>query len=450
MTKRYLHTLIGALLTLSFAPFLSASDVTDWIAPEVENKVLWGPFERDTPEESCMDNAAVANLINGGFGYILVIEYLSPLNALCWVNFEDGSTGTSYGTTAIDGPVAQCKNPDYNVPEDLDDDGDPDHCHTTLCSKQNDFYLAPDVTGITCVQNSSGEYCEYSASQGTTESGETMNFIIPSGESCYLDENGEPNDIFDPDEDNEIPDPNDPNTPPTNDGNPDCTNIGGGFNSCTADPEVECDEQGICTDGCGYHDGNFICVRENDGDAISTEDPDSINDNTGNQGNDDPNTQGDEGTHSRLDGLLKNTDGIEGLLRQIKDGIGDIPGGGGDEEEGDEPCPPNTYKVGDSCEGFPSKTAPEQNDLDTTELDSKIDESKTELTDLYNNIKSEVENLFRINEVTGAYTTNTVTIKGVAVDMGVGRVLDHVNIGSIIIFLCSVWSLFIILGNRGD
>ena len=122
--------------------------------------------------------------------------------------------------------------------------------------------------------------------------------------------------------------------------------------------------------------------------------------------------------------------------------------GNSEADEESESCGANAYKVGDKCVTFPSKDSPEINDLDTTELNAKIEEAKTELEGLFNQIKTDTSNLFSISGTSGTYQSRPVTFKGVNYDLTLQNVLSQFNIGAIVIFICSLLSLFIILGSR--
>jgi hypothetical protein len=271
-----------------------------------------------------------------------------------------------------------------------------------------------------------------------------LDFIYPTGESCGSDEDGFPHDPWTPQEEDELPDPNDPNNPPSDDGNPDCTPVDGtGLNICNENREDVCDSSSgveICPSGCGLVNDVFVCVREDGGGEPEIDEDEAANDNSDNQTEDDESTAGDEGTHGRLDGLLENTDGIEGLLQGIRDAIGDIPGGGGSSEEPgeEEPnCPAGQFYIGETCITFDKNDQPVNGDLDFTQLDADIETVKADLTAEYNSIKAALDGKFSMNLTGGAYTANTQTIKGVSIDFSMSRLSS--------LFGFSVWGTMIML-----
>ena len=209
----------------------------------------------------------------------------------------------------------------------------------------------------------------------------------------------------------------------------------------------------ICPAGCGTVNGNFVCITEDGGGSATVDPAEDSNDNSDNQAPDDPNTAGDEATHSRLDGLLQNTDGLEGLLQGIKDAIGDIPGGGGGgpapgEEE--PHCPPGQFYIGETCITFDKNDQPVNSALDFTAVDQKITDAKSQLAQEYNVIKTALSSKFNLNLTGGVYTANVQTVKGAQVDFGLARLsnLFGFNLwGSIIMLVFGIRSLFVLVGG---
>jgi len=413
-------------------------------------------------EDACNSRGDIQSfLVNGNY---LVIES----EVICAIYRSNGAFYITRVVQKVEEDVYQCDQLDYPNEEDVDGDGNPDHCHISECRNRpldgSDMFAASgsQTNALVCVEHENGEYCEYQRQVVEDPNNIHFGFDIfgQTGESCGGDVNDLTAPPYVPQDEDELPDPSDPNSPPAENGDPDCTPVDGtGLNICSADPLDVCDSSSgveICPSGCGMVNGGFVCIEDDAGNRADTELPENDNDNSDNQEADDPNTQGDEGAHSRLDGLLENTDGIEGLLRGIKDAIGDIPGGGGDSSAGEpveeeEPnCPAGQFYIGENCITFDKNDQPINSDLDFTEINQKVDEKETELTNLINTIKDSISNKFSLNLTGGAYDVRVETIKGATVDFGFARLSNLFNFslwGSIIMLVAGIRSIFIMMGD---
>lgn len=354
-----------------------------------------------------------------------------------------------------------CEELDWPNGEDIDNplDGEVDHCHKSECDRNGEMFLNPGLAGpYLCIAQGNGEYCEHQVANVENPDGSVgVSIIRPTGESCGNDSEGFEQDPWVPLEDDGLPDPNDPNEPPSDDGDPDCTPIDGtGLNVCNADESEVCPD-GICPPGCGTVNGNFVCITEDGGGEANVDPVEDENDNSDNQAPDDPNTAGDEATHSRLDGLLQNTDGLEGLLQGIKDAIGDIPGGGGgdsseDPGEEDEPhCTGGQFYIGEACISFDKNDKPVNGDLDFTEVNQKIDGARQDLQAQFNTIKADLDGMFNFGFTGGSYTVNTATVYGNTIDFGLARLsslFDFSMWGLVVMFLFAIKAVFILVGSR--
>jgi len=374
-------------------------------------------------------------------------------------NCDGSDPGTTIGVHRIPDSNG-CNSLDYPHAEDNDFDGVPDHCHVSICDRNGEMFENPGLStgsGYVCVSVSNGmytEYCEHQIGNVQNPDGSVgFSIVAPTGESCGGDTQL-PHDPWQPYPEDELPDPNDPSNPPSDDGNPDCTPIGGsGLNICNADPNTVCDSSTgvqVCPAGCGTVNGAFVCVRQDGGADAEVEQDTGENQNESSP--DDPNTSGDEGTHSRLDGLLQNTDGLEGLLRGIRDGIENIPSGGaGDMPAEEEPnCPAGQFYIGENCITFDKNDQPINSPLDFTQVDIDITAAEIELRQKVNDFKTMVSSKFNLNFTGSAYIPNVQNIKGASVDFGMARIADFLNfnlLGTIIIFAFSLRAMFILIGG---
>ncbi len=449
-----------------FSFFVNADGVEfiDWLQPDEESVTTW----RTTTDNTGVDPLSVCSndsRLVGSTYHVTVEESGDPDLMFCTEWWEQPNTSAIKRQINLirESEVREvCNERDFPNLEPSDVEGLPGHCHKSLCSIDNEMFENPGIntdTGYVCIGQGNGEFCEHQLRTAEGPNGtQGLDFIIPTGESCGSDDEGLPHDPWAPTEEDDLPDPNDPSSPPADDGNPECTPVDGtGLNICNANPDDVCDSSSgvqICPSGCGYVNEAFVCVTEDGGGEPDVHEDEETNDNSDNQVDDDESTAGDEGTHGRLDGLLENTDGIEGLLQGIKDAIVDIPAGGGDSsDDGEEEphCAGGEYYIGEQCVTFTQQDRPVINDLDLTALDADIATAETDLTNLFNTIKADLDTKFNVNLTGGVYEARTSNIKGVEVDFGMSRLsslFNFASIGNIIIFIFSIWAMFILIGPR--
>lgn len=86
------------------------------------------------------------------------------------------------------------------------------------------------------------------------------------------------------------------------------------------------------------------------------------------------------------------------------------------------------------------------------QVTAEIETKKTELTDYIETIKSESESILDLDpNISGSYTDHKEIIKGVEVDMGIGRFSNFYKmIAPAIILIASISALFIILGGNKE
>ncbi|MBB1330348.1 hypothetical protein H5087_13395, partial [Pseudoalteromonas sp. SR43-7] len=86
------------------------------------------------------------------------------------------------------------------------------------------------------------------------------------------------------------------------------------------------------------------------------------------------------------------------------------------------------------------------------QVTAEIETKKTELTDYIETIKSESESILDLDpNISGSYTDHKEIIKGVEVDLGIGRFSNFYQmIAPAIILIASISALFIILGGNKE
>lgn len=156
-------------------------------------------------------------------------------------------------------------------------------------------------------------------------------------------------------------------------------------------------------------------------------------------------------SNATLDALLKKEIPSTGGGTGNGDGEGDGDGDGEDEDQ----CPSGQYLFGEDCISFPSSSVPEQNDMDLSEVNTMIDDSETELEQLYDTIKADLDNLFQFNLSGGNCEQNqkTFNVGGstVTADFSLCSHQSDFNvIGMVIIFLASIGAFFILIGGRNE
>ena len=138
-----------------------------------------------------------------------------------------------------------------------------------------------------------------------------------------------------------------------------------------------------------------------------------------------------------------------GLLADILDNTGGPPDGGGEEPCTGEDCEePDTFTITaerkNAEKGLNSIFTDDQRQVITDE----IDEKKQEIEDYFEQIESESSSLFDINpSLGGGYEERIEVIKGVEVDMGLGRLASFFQLIAAAVMLCStLTALYILLG----
>ncbi|KKL51263.1 hypothetical protein LCGC14_2297230, partial [marine sediment metagenome] len=144
--------------------------------------------------------------------------------------------------------------------------------------------------------------------------------------------------------------------------------------------------------------------------------------------------------------LLSETNG---LLADILDNTGGTPDNGGEEPcTGDDCQEPEKFTISvqrkNAEKGLNSIFTDEQRQVITDE----IDEKKQEIEDYFEQIESESSALFDINpSLGGGYEERIEVIKGVEVDMGLGRLSSFFQLIAAAVMLCStLTALYILLG----
>ena len=144
-------------------------------------------------------------------------------------------------------------------------------------------------------------------------------------------------------------------------------------------------------------------------------------------------------------GLLGETNA---LLADILDNTGGAPDDGGEEPCTGEDCETDTFTITagrkDAEKGLNSIFTDEQRQVITDE----IDEKKQEIEDYFEQIETESSALFDINpSLSGGYEERIEVIKGVEVDMGLGRLSSFFQLIAAAVMLCStLTALYILLG----
>ncbi|WP_165398934.1 hypothetical protein [Shewanella maritima] len=145
-------------------------------------------------------------------------------------------------------------NPNYSYSYDSTGDGEIDRCYepNELDSASNCGSLATDGTVMPMAGNTSLQVCVTNDNNGASCGFQ----MVSNGEWHYYEPDLEINCFGDSD----VPD-YDPDANQQQPGDEQCVANGTGF-MCSADPSVECNAQGVCADGCGYVNNQFVCFRE--------------------------------------------------------------------------------------------------------------------------------------------------------------------------------------------
>lgn len=152
--------------------------------------------------------------------------------------------------------------PNYIFPFDSNGDGEPEKCFNPVeldnNSKCSDLYNSGSIlaaggntAALVCKTFEDGSRCAFSR----VEQGSTPYYQPNLEKGCF----GDAEEI--PDYDNDNP----PSPQPEQ-----CTPYFGGF-ACAADPKNYCSSTGVCVDGCGYVNDQFICFRDEECKGASCE-----------------------------------------------------------------------------------------------------------------------------------------------------------------------------------
>ncbi|KTF16890.1 hypothetical protein [Pseudoalteromonas sp. H105] len=311
--------------------------------------------------------------------------------------------------------------------EPLDDDGEepePDPDDNCPAPTDNDPFIFGTGGGSreVCFNNPDGTQCKIKTGD---DGGYYMPVSYGSQEpaTCAI----EPEDPVDPEP--EPDDPTDPEPEDPTDPNP------------TPDPEDRPDPED--TDNTDKTEVLEAMNQVNDN-------LDAINNNM---------LDGIESHEQRLDRMAEETQTSNELLAAIKDEIGNgnntlkrLKSG---QDKGNsllEDIKKNTKK--DKFDVKTTRKNPDKGlngiftDADLAEVTQEIDDKKIELKDYFDQIESETKALFDINPALGGgYEERMVTIKGVEVDMGLGRLSEFFQmIAAAILLVASLTALYILLG----
>jgi hypothetical protein len=258
------------LILLGFLPsFNVQSEPDDWVEPTEETVTKICSSRNadistclDTPIQYCEQYASQATA-SSDLTYTANGASLSQYNqVICDLKTErkDGlccgnPSFEHYGWTQYDKGIAKsCTDPNYQNSEDLDMDGQPDHCHATNCP-DSDFLFStsnyqPTASGSICIQHPSpdgiapGKMCSYESMQNSDGTRSNYNFS-PSGQGCNCEDEATPcvdrNDGF-----------------ITEDAIPEGCQAVGEMVFCDANQEDHCDTEG-CDNGCGLIGDRFMC-----------------------------------------------------------------------------------------------------------------------------------------------------------------------------------------------
>lgn len=161
-----------------------------------------------------------------------------------------------YGSYFPDSNIISCPPklyPNYIYPLDSNNDGKPEKCFDPMeldtlskCSNlANTGSLLPlggNTANLVCATFADGARCAFSK----VDQGNTPHYQPNLEQNCFGDK-----DIPDYDET-----PLDPPPQPEQ-----CVPYAGGF-ACAADPSQYCSADGVCVDGCGYVNDQFVCFRD--------------------------------------------------------------------------------------------------------------------------------------------------------------------------------------------
>ncbi|WP_457934762.1 hypothetical protein LOS73_07410 [Pseudoalteromonas sp. SCSIO 43210] len=157
------------------------------------------------------------------------------------------------------------------------------------------------------------------------------------------------------------------------------------------------------------------------------------------------------------DRIKESTDFLDGIKEGTKEGVDILDGIKEGQKEGidllDE-IKENTEKEDFTITAGRKKGGLNDlfSDADLLLVKTEIEDKKTELTEYIETIQSESESILDLDpNISGSYTEHKEIIKGVEVDLGVGRFSNFYQmIAPAIILIASIAALFIILGSNKE
>ncbi len=152
-----------------------------------------------------------------------------------------------------------------------------------------------------------------------------------------------------------------------------------------------------------------------------------------------------DSTSETADGIGTLNEGMNSLIEGI-DGVNAALRDGDDGQGGEEDPISITATRKDSEKGLNSLFT----DDDLATLKEEIDAKKDEFQSEIDTIKSEIESVMSLSLPSGGgYEQRIETIKGVQVDMGLGRISEYFRIiGTAIMLVASITALYILLGSK--
>jgi hypothetical protein len=156
--------IMGAFLLVGYAPFFSYStglEGYDYIDVEAEESEGWwfensiGPALEAQP---LCESMAGFDIHGSPAEFLAMYDDASPNNKIC--NYSNAYNSRVNLTINFRVEFLYvCTNPTFNIGEDIDGDGNYDHCHKIECSKRLDFFaIDRGVVGTGCVEQPQGGY----------------------------------------------------------------------------------------------------------------------------------------------------------------------------------------------------------------------------------------------------------------------------------------------------
>ncbi|MCP5004019.1 MAG: hypothetical protein GY941_08770 [Planctomycetes bacterium] len=158
-------------------------------------------------------------------------------------------------------------------------------------------------------------------------------------------------------------------------------------------------------------------------------------------------------SNSNLNAIRNSATSSSASLKDIKQLLANSSGGSSiqtDPTNDQFTCPDGHLGTADGqCLAPASLTAPSEfGDYKLTELAEKTTIAEQELKDAFTDIGDSLSDMFVITFPSGGYIDDVQTIFGQDVDFGIGRIMQHFDLGALFPTIASIMAFFIIFGRK--